>query len=361
MSTRPFIRTLLDFQRAFPDESACLRYLEAVRWPKGFVCPLCGAAGDPFIFGNRPRVRRCRSCQADISLTAGTIMHRTKMPLQVWFWAAYLMTSQTPGMSALQFRRQLGVSWYQPAFMMFHKLRAAMVNPNRGRIGKGKNRETGEDEFYTVEMDESYVGGRTRGKGRGVTEKVVVVGAIEVRYGKKEDPVSGEVKERRYAGRLRLRHVPDRGAKSLIGFAKDVVEPGTIITTDDWGSYDGLNKNGFTHAPTMKNMGLDVEEYLKPKTAREKAKERGEKLPLIHLIFSNLKAWILGTHHGVSPKHLQAYLNEFVFRFNRRFYPMSAFHSLLNIAVEVQAPEYQELYAGLWEHPNPAEWNGDET
>ena len=203
---KAFPSTLLEFQRLFPDERACASYLYEVRWPEGFCCANCRVAANPYRFSNRPTVLRCRSCHADRCLTAGTMLQDTKMPLQVWFWAAYLVTAQTPGMSALQFQRQLGIGRYETAFHLLHKLRAAMVRPDRDRIG-------GE---YVVEVDEAEVGGETRGEGRGVHHKSTVVGAVEVRRGasevvrrkrqrqKKHDkgrPVRGET----YAGRLRLR------------------------------------------------------------------------------------------------------------------------------------------------------------
>jgi hypothetical protein len=152
-----FPRSLLDFQRLFPDEEACAAYLEDTRWPEGFVCPTCGVVDDPYRFKRRPTVLRCRSCHSETSLAAGTVMHRTRTPLQVWFWGAYLLTSQTPGVSALQFQRQLGIKRYETAFQMLHKLRAGMVRPERDRIGAQ----------WPVEVDETYVGGRTRGRCRG--------------------------------------------------------------------------------------------------------------------------------------------------------------------------------------------------
>lgn len=132
---KPFPTTLLDFQRMFPDERACGNYLERVRWPDGFVCPRCGAVGEAYRFENRPTVLRCRDCRRNTYLTAGTVMHATRTPLQVWFWGAYLVTTQTPGMSALQFQRQLGLRRYETAFQVLHKLRAGMVRPDRDRIG----------------------------------------------------------------------------------------------------------------------------------------------------------------------------------------------------------------------------------
>jgi hypothetical protein len=333
----------------FPDDTACAEYLERLRWPDGFVCLKCDADDEPYRFVTRPTQLRCRSCRADTRLTAGTIMQDSKLPLLRWFWGAYLVTSETPGMSALQFRRQLGVKRYEPAFMMLHKLRAAMIRPNRDRIGQGVDWKTKEPRRYDVELDEAYVGGKTRGKGKGVTDKAIVVGAVEVRWGLKEDLVTGEVKKRRYAGRLRLRVVPGRDKESLTLFALDNIEVGTRVFTDGWVGYEDFHLY-FQHEPVL----LD-KETAQAMTKRQVSAAKGERMPLIHLVFSNLKTWINGTHHGVSPKHLQAYLNEFVFRFNRRFYPMTAFNAVLGIGTGVAAPTYRGLYDGEWVHPNPEE------
>lgn len=329
--------TLLDFQRLFPNEAACVQYLFELRWPGGFVCPSCSRKGKPYRIKTRPTVLQCRACRQQTSVTAGTVLHRTRMPLQVWFWAAYLVTAQTPGMSALQFQRQLGISSYETAFLMLHKLRAAMVRPDRDKIG-------GE---YIVEVDEAEVGGKTRGEGRGVHHKATVIGAVEVRRGDpavvkkkrqrqkhhKGRPVRGET----YAGRLRLRHVRGRGQHPLTSFVLDSVAKGTMVFTDGWQGYDPLKNLGYEHESVTVGGDPEVVEAA---------------LPLIHLVFSNLKAWLLGTHHGVRHQHLQAYLNEYVFRFNRRFYPMGMFNSVLGIAATTKGPTYKALYARKWRHPN---------
>jgi transposase-like protein len=248
-------------------------------------------------------------------------MARTHTPLTVWFWAAYLVSSQTPGMSAVQFQRQLGLSRYETAFQILHKLRVGMVRPNQDRIG-------GNSEEH-AELDETYVGGRTRGKGRGIHDMVIVVGAVEVRQRKKE---CGLNKRRtgRYAGRIRLAVVPDRSAKSLLSFVERTIIPGTSIVTDDWSGYARLQERGYPHTAVPERGDPQVAETF---------------LPISHLVFSNLKTWLRGIHHGVSPQHLQTYLNEFTFRFNRRFYPFNAFRSLLGIAGNVTAPTYAEFYA----------------
>jgi transposase-like protein len=332
-----FPTTLLEMQRMFPDEKHCASYLEALRWPEGFVCRFCNAKDEPYRFMNRASVLRCRQCKRETALTAGTVMQKTRTPLLVWFWAAFLVTSQTPGMSALQIQRQLGISRYETMFQILHKLRAAMVRPDHDAIGAE----------HPVEVDETYVGGRTRGEGRGVHHKAIVVGAVEVRClrenedrasrGSEEHEGGRPLKRPTYAGRMRLQVVSDRKAKTLEGFITSNITSGALIRTDGWQGYDGIKELGFQHHSVV----------------MEGDPERAEEhLPVIHLVFSNLKAWLLGTHHGVSQNHLQAYLNEYVFRFNRRFYPFSAFHSVLGIASKNRGPTYETLYSGAWLHPN---------
>lgn len=326
----PFPRSLPEFQRMFPNNEACINYLLKLRWPGGFVCPHCGSVGEPLRFAARPSVLRCRHCISNTGLTAGTVMERSHTPLSIWFWAAYLVSSQTPGMSAVQFQRQLGLKRYETAFQIFHKLRAGMVRPDQDRIGG--------DSAEHIEADETWIGGRTRGKGRGVHDKVLVSCAVEVRRRKTDSKLSKR-RSGRYAGRVRLAVAADRSAKSLCGFVEKSVKPGTLIITDDWSGYSDLENRGYKH--------LAVAERGDPQVAEEY-------LPIIHLVFSNLKTWLRGIHHGVSHQHLQAYLNEFTFRFNRRFYPFNAFRSLLGIAGDVTAPTYAELYSGIWDHPSCA-------
>lgn len=323
-----FPKSLPEFQKMFPDNAACAAYLERARWPMGFVCPHCQADGNPFRFGKRPGVLRCRRCERDTSLTAGTVMNRTHTPLTVWFWAAYLVSTHTVGMSAVQFQRQLGLSRYETAFLILHKLRAAMVRPDHDQIGGNPGDH--------VEVDETLVGGRTRGEGRGVHHKVLVATAVEVRQRKKRGTSIDNRKGGRVAVRVRLAIVPDRSEESLCGFVQSVVTPGSMIVTDDWSGYAGLARHGYEHLPVAGRGDPQVAE---------------EFLPIIHTVFANLKTWLMGTHHGVSHQHLQAYLNEFTFRFNRRHDPFSAFRSLLGIAREASAPTYEGLYSGNWKHP----------
>jgi len=332
-------RTLLEFQKLFPDETACATHLERIRWPEGFNCPYCGQAGDPYHIQARPHVLECRKCLRQISLTAGTIMHKTRQPLQVWFWAAYLVTSQTPGMSALQFQKQLGIKRYETAFQMLHKLRAAMVRPERDRIGAK----------WPVEVDETFVGGATQGEGRGKHHKTLVIGIVEVLPRKKAlgpDPnlPTGQHPKHKgghgrgfLAGRLRLQVIPDRKQETLEPVVLANVKMGAEVRTDGWTGYDNLSSLGYRH----------IAEPVRGDQAKT-----DQHLPMIHIVFGNLDAWLLGTHHGVSPTHLQVYLNEFVFRFNRRFWPMVGFDSVLKIAARVESLSYRAFYEGAKTQPN---------
>ncbi len=213
-----FPQSLPEFQRLFADDAACAAYLEKARWDGGFICPHCQACEELFRFDNRAGVLRCRKCLKNTGLMVGTVMERSHSPLSVWFWAANLVASQTPGMSAVQFQRQLGLSGYETAFGILHKLRAGMVRPDQDRIGGAA--------VGHVEVDEAYVGGGTRGEGRGVHHKTLVVAAVEVR---RREPGSTQDKRKdgRYAGRVRLAIAADRSADALGGFVESAVMPGS--------------------------------------------------------------------------------------------------------------------------------------
>jgi hypothetical protein len=235
-----FPQSLPEFQKLFPDDAACATYLGRARWPHGFVCPHCGVIGEPFRITTRPSVLECRACRRQTGLLAGTVMERSHTSLSVWFWAAYLVASQTPGMSAVQFQRQLGLTRYETAFAILHKLRAGMVRPDQDRIG-GQAKEH-------VEVDETWVGGRTRGEGRGIHHKTLVSAAVEVRH-RKPGTAQDKRRDGRFAGRVRLAIVADRSADSLCRFVENAVMPGSLIITDDWSGYASLRKRGYDHHP----------------------------------------------------------------------------------------------------------------
>jgi transposase-like protein len=278
----------------------CQRYLADSRWPEGYACPRCEHRR-AYLIASR-HLYECAACGYQVSLTAGTVMHKTRTSLPQWFWAARLLTTLTPGMSALQLQRQLGVRSYQTAWTLCHKLRAGMVRQDRERL-RG-----------LVEVDETYIGGPAHGKrGRGAAGKTLVAGAVEDR---------GDV-----AGRVRLQVIPDASAQSLAAFVEAHVDHGATIKTDGLSSYEALDPTHYRHRPRVQGDG-----------------ERASKLlPHIHRVFSNLKTWLRGTHHGVDPKHLQAYLNEFTFRYNRRRTPMAAFQTVLGIGSHIKGPTYKQL------------------
>jgi transposase-like protein len=292
----------MEFQERFSTEEACREYLFASRWAEGFVCPACGAS-DAGVMHRRRLVWQCKACAQQTSVTAGTVMHGTRTPLRVWFWAAYLVATHHPGISAKQLQRQLGLSRYETAWLILHKLRRAMVAPERGPLG----REVEIDEFFLGGLEEGLEGGRQHGK------KVLVGAAIEVRG--------------RGSGRLRLQVLPDATGASLVAFATATVAPGAIVHTDGWRGYNGLAKHGYDHRRRPQSTAAPGEQLL----------------PRAHRAISNLKAWMHGTHRGVGDEHLQVYLDEFVFRHNRRGTPMAAFQTLLGLGALHGPSTYNQI------------------
>ena len=304
--------SLVAFSSMFPSEKECADYLFQVRWPKGFACPRCENLGGYPVLARKIVECSNPACRYQASLTAGTVLHRTKQSLYSWFWAAYLLTNLTPSISAKQFQEQLGISSYETAFCMLHKLRSALVAPGRDRL-RGE-----------VEIDEGYVGGKEEGNiGRGAVSKQIVVGAVErIRW---IDPKSG--KRRVRCGRIRLEAIPDVAGATLRKFVVGNVAKGTKVLTDGWTGYSFVKKAGFKHSVQVR-----VDEK--------------ESMPHFHRVISNLKTWIKGTYHGaVQPKHLQSYLNEYTFRFNRRFLKGKGFNRALGLSTELSGPTYDDLYA----------------
>ncbi len=298
-----FPRNMIEFMRMFATEEACMEYLSHVRWPEGFVCPACGGGtGWPTARGTI----FCGRCQRQTSLTAGTILHKTRQPLLAWFLAMWLVCTQKTGLSAKVLQRELGLSSYQTAWLMLQKLRQAMVRLGRDSL------------LGSVEVDETYLGGKEEAvHGRALLGKALVVIGVELRG--------------RQIGRIRLRHVPDASGKSLVGFVSDCVEPGAKVHTDGWPGYACLNQEGYRHkiSPISGNAESAIDVF-----------------PHVHLVASLLKRWLRATHQGnVSAKHLQRYLDEFAFRFNRRrsHHICKLFHRLAEQLVLRQAQTYQEI------------------
>lgn len=305
-----FPRTLFEFSHRFPTEEACEAYLAECRWPDGFRCPQCGH--DRAWPLPKRRLYECAQCGHQTSTTAGTVLHRTRTDLRLWFLAAFLMTTDKRGLSALSLQRQIGVNRYETAWMMLHKLRRAMVNANRTLL-RG-----------TVEVDEAWLGGEQKGlpggRNRQGRRASLAVFAVELADGR---PV-----------RLRIKLVPDDLGKTLVGFIQDTVEPGATIITDGWKGYNGLTKAGYTHVRIVEGRG---------KTFRDP-------VPHVHVAIGNAKSWLLGTHKGVWPRHLAVYLDEFVFRYNRRRNLALAFRTLLGYGAS-RAPTTYATITGAQDLP----------
>ena len=271
-------RTFQEFLSWFRDEQSCLTYLERVRWRDGFICPRCGTVGGVW-WAVRRGLRKCAVCHHETSVTAGTIFEGTRKPLRLWFLAMWFVTSQKNGVSALGLKRVLGLGSYETAWTWLHKLRRAMVRPGRDLLSG------------TVEADETYVGGPEEGtRGRETENKAIVAVAVE--------------KSGRGLGRIRLRHIEDVSANSLLPFVQSAVAPGATVHTDGWKGYAGLAKVGYQHQVTVISGGSEPAH---------------EVMPRVHLVASLLKRWLIGTHQGgVQHQHLDYYLDEFTFRFNRR-------------------------------------------
>ena len=270
------------FQARFGTDEQCRDYLFQARWPGGFRCTGCGH--DDAWRHKKRLIDECVACGKQHSLLAGTIFEQTKTGLSRWFLAIYLVTSSKRGISAMELKRQMGFGSYGTAWAWLHKIRRAMVVTDRKPLGQ------------RVEADETLVGGARPGKpGRGAAGKTVVAGAVETGRGKAKG---------RRLGRLRLARLPNAGAASLEGFlAANVAKPATVAT-DGWSGYLGLPDAGYGHEPV---------------NLARSCGDAALRLPAIHLVFSLAKRWLMGTHHGaVSEKHLPAYLDEYVFRFNRR-------------------------------------------
>ena len=303
-------RTLFELEERFATEEQCRAYLTRLRWPEGFSCPRC--EGQKAWPAQRGRLI-CTSCRHQTTVTAGTIFQDSRLPLRSWLRAIWQVTSQKNGASALGVQRVLGLGSYQTAWTLLHKLRRAMVRPGRDQL-------TGR-----VEVDETQVG-RAGSKGRGSpTQTLIVIAAQEDGKG---------------IGRIRMARIPDGSAEYLHGFIQRAVARGSCVHTDGWKPYQGLASLGYEHE-ISKLKG-------QPLTAAT------EELPRVHRVASLLKRWLLGTHQGaVAPEHLDYYLDEFTFRFNRRTSASRGklFFRLVEQAVQVAPAPYRTLVGGT-EPPN---------
>ena len=309
MRRPPFPKNLHEFRGQFATEEACEQYLESCRWPEGFVCPRC-CHRRAYVVANRRR--QGTTCRHQVSLTAGTILHNTKTPLIQWFWAAYLMTTDKRGVSALLIQRQLGLRRYETAWLMLHKLRRAMVNAAREPL------------HGEIELDDTWIGAPQAGlKGsRQLKDRraVPIVVAVERRDN--------------HSGRIRLFMLPDFTAATMSAIVRENVAAGSTLYSDGLGAFAGLKAAGYRHVAVQQ-----------PSRSAPR-KGAASVVPLADRVVGNLQNWLIGTHHGVSRAQLQAYLDEFVFRHNRRKHPMAAFQTLLGLGTARTPTPYRRIHGG---------------
>jgi len=300
------MRTLAELEQRFATEGACRAYLARLRWPTGFCCPQCTTSGS---WTTTRCLLMCRRCGYQASVTAGTIFHRTRLPLQDWFRAMWWMTDQKHRPSALGLQRLLGLGSYRTAWLWLQKLRYAMVRPGWDRLGG------------QVEVDETYLGAVEAGAGRRhMRSKALVAIAAQI--------------DGKGIGRIRLRRIPAASTSPLVAFVKHAVKPGSVVITDGWEAYAWLKQEGFKHRPRVISGSSNTASAL---------------LPRVRRVASLFKRWLLGTHQGaLSREQLDSYLDEFTFRFNRRTsrYRWKLFYRLVAQAVAVEPVPYSRLLAG---------------
>ena len=290
------ILTIDDFVKRFPSEEACFEYFVHLRWPNGFRCPVCNH--DAYYFLNDKQLFQCKSCGRQTSVTAGTVFHGLQHSYLKLLWAVYLVATTKKGISGSELQRKLGISSYKTAWLLLHKIREAMSPKG---IIKLKTE---------VEVDETYVGGHRKGKrGRGAEGKTLVAIAVET---------NGKA-----MGRARLQTISSASQEDLLEFIGDQVAPGSLIHTDGLASYGNITE--YRHEP------------------HKKSKENPDVLPRLHIVVANLKMWLRGTYNRLPSKHLQRYLNEFTFRFNRRWSISSIFSVLLFRCLSTHTVTYADL------------------
>jgi transposase-like protein len=293
-------RTLLELERRFSNDLACRTYLFGLRWPEGFACPTCGGQG----LAIRRDLWGCVSCGRETSISAGTIFQDSKLPLTLWFRAMWHVTSQKNGVSALGLQRVLGLGSDKTAWALLHKLRRAMVRPGRDRL------------HGVVEVDEAYWGSEETGvRGRQTVDKALIIVAAEA--------------DGKGIGRIRLGHILDTNRATLHGFISQSIEPGSTVVTDGLQAYRELQ--GYIHERQIQQHQPAKAEHL---------------LPRVQRVISLVKRWLLGTHQGaIAREHLDDYLDEFTFRFNRRKSASRGklFYRLAQQAVQVAPAPFDTL------------------
>jgi transposase-like protein len=288
--------SLPQFMSRFQTDAACRKYLVNLRWPEGFICPACGhrlAYELP-----KRRLFQCKACGRQASVTAGTVMHKTRTPLRTWFLSIYLLAHDKRGLSALQLSKKLEVIYYV-AWTMLYKIRRAMSDRDQAYQLHG-----------IIEMDDSFFGGDKRGRGTSKTPVIIEASTNDGAVG---------------FARIRVVAHVDKAAIGEI-VTKDV-RPGQTIKTGGWRAYTAVWDKGYPHQPWVNLSPEEIKIFLK----------------WVHTLASNAKAFLLGTFHGVGHKHLQAYLDEFTYRFNRRKWEGQIFDRLVNVCANSIGVTFAEL------------------
>lgn len=263
---------LVNLIEHFGNDKKCREYLEALRWEEGVKCPRCGS--DKISHIEKRDQYDCDQCRYQFSITAGTIFHDSHLPIWKWFLAVYLMTESKKGMSANQLKRSLGVS-YKTAWYLCHRVRKAMEEATDNPKLKG-----------IIEVDETFVGGRyDKRRKRGPWEKQPVMGLLQRN------------------GRFEARTIPTTGKRVLVGIINDRIDKKATIMTDELPAYKSLDK-------TFKHESVN---HRKEEWARGNVHTNS-----IENAWSLFKRSIVGSYHQISTKHMDAYLDEFEWRFNNR-------------------------------------------
>lgn len=295
--------SLLEFQQTFSSEETCMEHLFRLRWPEGYRCPRCGH--EQYSFHSTRMLYQCGKCKYQVSVTAGTIFHKTRTSLVKWFWMIFMMTRQKSGVSMQSLQRMLGISSYQTVWTMGHKIRTAMADRDAQYQLAG-----------LVEMDDTFLGPRKSGvTGRGALGKAKIVIGVESH----ED----------HPGFAVMKHVPSVSSEEILRISQDKVAPKTTLKTDGWSAYNALASHGYIHEPYVIS----------------KDKQALKQLRWVHVLAANLKGNIRGVYHGVSQKHLNRYLAEFSYRFNRRRWDSQLFNRAIVACVSTATVTFAELTA----------------
>jgi transposase-like protein len=298
------ILTVQEFSERFDTDEQCAEQLRRSRWRDGFVCPACGHAGGSYVVTRR--LYQCTACRRQTSVTAGTIFHKTRVPLRKWFWALYRMGQDKKGISAMMLRKEIGVS-YPTAWIMLQKIRHAMASDERDRVLHG-----------TVELDDAYLGGfRSGTHGRGAKGKTPFYVAAEV------TPSGG-------LGSASLQPTRRLNKRSAESFAQTRLDGACRVRTDGLSIYQGLGALGYVHEAVV---------------VGSHGRKAVTAFPWVHTLISNLKRFVLGRHHAIAGKHAVRYLGEFAYRLNRRCQESELFAVLLDTCAKVETITYSELKA----------------